>query len=99
MGWIMMINKEKICILRLWNRLYVMDNSRTCKIIFNSDHVLGTKPNAINWCGKVKNILETTTGDNSHYANKMEVNIKDSGELLDTFYSEEWKIDVIKKQS
>jgi len=93
-----MINKQKICILRLWNRLCAMDNSRICKTIFNADHVMGAKPNAKNWCGKVKNILETITGDNSHYANKIEVNIRDSGELLDTFYSEQWKIDVTKKE-
>ena len=38
MGWRTISSKQKIWVLRLWNHLCAMDESRLCKKVFNIDH-------------------------------------------------------------
>ena len=38
MGWRAMFSKQKMCVLRLWNRLCEMQENRLCKQIFLEDH-------------------------------------------------------------
>ena len=50
-----------------------------------------------NWCSEVKNILEKITGDNSHFSNKMVVNIKECAETLDVLDGVIWEAEVEKR--
>ena len=53
MGWKNCSIRKKIKILRVWNRLVVMDEARLCKKIFNWEFDKGIN----NWCTCVKDIF------------------------------------------
>jgi len=93
MGWRSMFTKQILCVLRLWNRLCQMDENRLCKQIFNEDH----KRCKRNWCADVKKFLEMATGDNLHYDNKLTVNVKECGIILDELDKINWEVNIEKK--
>ncbi len=54
LGWVTNACNRKVNVLRYWNRLIQMDNSRLTKEIFNINH---NHPTLGSWCYHVKNIF------------------------------------------
>ena len=65
MGWSNHHNRQKLEMIRLWNRIINMDDDRITKIIFNWEYDLGLN----NWCTSVKQIL-TECGLQQNYETK-----------------------------
>ena len=53
-GWCHGSIRKKVTVLRYWNRLMKMDNSRLTKAVFETEH---SKCKLGSWCYKVRNIL------------------------------------------
>ena len=90
-GWIPSPIRRKLCILRYWNRLINLDESRLTKIIFNNDYDLEST-----WCKSVRNILQEI--DNVDvYKNKVQCDLINIEEKLMENYCKNWKVEILKK--
>ncbi len=67
MGWVSNRGRWKICILRLWNRLTVMDPERLLKKIFLWDKEQHASNNKTNFCAQAKQILIAIGKGESYY--------------------------------
>ena len=93
MGWRSSVTKQQLWVLRLWNHLCEMDESRLCKKIFNIDH----KFKKANWSAGVKKILKTITGDDLYFNSKAVLGVQEAGEVLDMVDEVTWKENIEKK--
>ena len=65
LGWSNHRNRQKLEMIRLWNRIINMDDERITKVIFNWEYDLGLNT----WCNSVKQIL-TECGLQQNYETK-----------------------------
>ncbi len=85
MGWTPSCIRRKICILRYWNRLITMNNSRLTKSVFNTDYNSnGT------WCNYVKTIFKQCD-KYEIYLNRKTCDLASIKEKLLSLYISEWK--------
>ena len=88
-GWLPCRYRRWVNVLRYWNRLVKMDNSRLTKRVFEEDYILG----ANNWCGEVREIMGHLHLID-HYNNKTTVDLPRAKALLTDYYSAIWSRDV-----
>ena len=70
MGWCSLLLGRKMCSLRLWNKLILMDDSRITKHVFNYDYQICKN----NWNSKIKKLL-TDINMQEYFENKMTINL------------------------
>ena len=85
MGWTPSCIRRKICLLRYWNRLINMNNSRLTKCIFNEDY----KSNGT-WCDSVKTIFKECNRYDI-YVNRIPCDLADIKQKLLSLYIAELK--------
>ena len=91
-GWVPPALSRKLCMIRYWNRLIDMDDTRLTKKVF--DYVHATQ--STKWCKMVCNTLsEIQMEDNFWY--KMPCDIRVCREKLMEIYMQKWKNLVTKK--
>ena len=54
-GWLRSKDRRKICIIRFWNRLINMRDSRLTKQVFLADY----NQNSKNWCSEIEKIFDS----------------------------------------
>ena len=94
MGWVTSTHRRWVNLLRLWNRLVCMDNTRLTKIVFEYDYNRTGKT----WCSDIKTILGQV-GLLSSFQNKLSVNLKVMEERLLNLHKLNWlnKIQSVSK--
>lgn len=85
MGWVISTHRRWVNMLRLWNRLVNMDNSRLTRAVFEYDYNF----NGHNWCSDVKHILEQVNLM-ANFRNKSPVNLKDVEDRLLEKHKLDW---------
>ena len=75
--------------LRLWNRLILMDDDRLTKCAFNADYEI----NQNNWCQDVKHVM-SCLGFSNHYENKSVINLSNANDRMYAYYSNIWSRDI-----
>ena len=74
--------------LRMWNRLIKMENSRLTKVVFDADY----NSNIVNsWCGQVKEIFGKINMPHL-YLNKEPCNIDNCKEAVCNYFRREWAL-------
>ena len=92
MGWASTNAKRKLCIIRLWNRLICMEDSRLPKIIFNWEH--GT--NSFGWSHDLKRLFSSLNRTDD-YVQKRFIYTNDIKLELYEKEVQKWNEDVINK--
>ena len=85
-------NRQKLEMIRLWNRIINMDDDRITKVIFNWEYDLGLS----NWCTSVKQIL-TECGLQQNYETKNLCNLNSLEIKLSAMNETQWKDNLHKK--
>ena len=88
-GWIPSVYRRWQCMLRLWNRLLLMDDNRVTKQVFNMDY----QKCANNWSTEIKTIL-SYIGCSDHFNNRSVISLTDSSSRIRNYYNSVWTIDV-----
>ena len=88
-GWLPCKYRRWGNVLRYWNRLIKMDNSRLTKRVFEADYVLGTN----NWCNDVREIMEQLN-IMDHYNNKTTVDLACAKRIITEHYGTTWSREV-----
>ena len=91
MGWCHARVRRYLCVLRYWNRLLRLDESRITKKVFNTDFA----KNSV-WCQQVNNILYSI-GLGNMYANKCILDLDNCKKKLQDSYDNVWKEDIQDK--
>ena len=84
-GWVPCKTRRWVNILRLWNRLVKMNNSRITKKVFLFDYSYNTK----SWCSDVKSILTSVNMENI-YKDKLTCDVNIIERLLLSKHNETW---------
>ena len=79
-GWFPIINYQKLCMLRFWNRLVKTERHRLLYKIFCWDYNLSK----MNWCSEIKSIFEELDIED-HFINKKCCNIDQANNLLNSY--------------
>ena len=85
MGWTLSINRRWVNIIRLWNRLFSMDDEDLTKCVFNFDHTSTGKT----WCSDLKHLVHQVRMQRS-FENKQIVNLEDVKNLFNNKHQQEW---------
>jgi hypothetical protein len=88
-GWLPSMYRRWLIMIRYWNRLLSLDNSRLTKQAFELDYSICDK----NWCSEIKSIL-LKLNFNTQYENKTIVNYIEAKEKIISYYSSIWYQDV-----
>ena len=88
-GWLPSVYRRWISMLRLWNRLILMDDDRLTKCAFNADYEI----NQNNWCQDVKHVM-SCLGLSNHYENKTVINLSNANDRMHAYYSNIWSRDI-----
>ena len=91
-GWLKPRYKRWIEIVRLWNRLLKLPESRLTRKIFDLDYSASSTVN--NWCSKVKNIFQKT-GNLELFDSKSFYDLKHLADLLCVRQQEEWQLEIL----
>ena len=92
MGWISSLTRRKTNMIRFWNRLISIDDSRLTKKIFNCDFSICYR----NWSSEVKNVLSLT--NNIHnFHQKLHCDLETVKVNLHNQDCEQWSHDVYTK--
>ena len=73
MGWLPSVLRIWGSMIRFWNRMLLLDDTRLTKIVFNHDYNVCE----INWCEDLKRIM-TTIGLSNCCKNKLSVNMAET---------------------
>ena len=92
MGWINCATRQKIEMVRYWNRLCEMDNNRLTKHIFLWDY----GKNMNNWSNCIKSVL-IECNMNDHFINQQSCNLNHVKEKLLLLNVNTWKEEVSQK--
>ena len=92
MGWSNHRNRQKLEMIRLWNRIINLDDDRITKVIFNWEYDLGLN----NWCTSVEQIL-TECGLQKNYETKNLCNLNFLEIKLSAMNETQWKDNLHKK--
>jgi hypothetical protein len=85
MGWIITKHRRWVNMIRLWNRIVKMNNSRLTRKIFDYDY----RSNGNTWCSEIKQIL-CEVNLSAHYDTKTAADLKEVEDILFSKYKEEW---------
>lgn len=88
-GWIPSVYRRWQCMLRLWNRLLLMDDDRITKQVFNMDYRKCTH----NWSWEVRTIMNNI-GYSDQFRNRSVISLTETSNMIREFYSGVWKNDV-----
>ncbi len=94
MGWVSNRGRWKINVLRLWNRLTVMDSERLLKKIFLWDKEQHASNNKTNFCAQAKQIL-IAIGKRESYYKSEPIDIESAKNTIVSLEKSQW-IDNIK---
>ena len=92
-GWLPIYYRHKLEIIRLWNRLILMDNSRLAKKIFLCNY---SNPKVNDWPTQVRRIFESM-GELDIYNNVQVCDISYARNILFNNYAETWHASVMSK--
>ena len=92
-GWLPTYYRHKLEIIRLWNRLILMDNSRLAKKIFLCNY---SNPKVNDWPTQVRRIFESM-GELDIYNNVQVCDISYARNILFNNYAETWHASVMSK--
>ena len=92
MGWTACKDRWALSILRYWNRLIAMDESRLTKRIFNWDHHLCND----NWSAFVRNTM-SKIGFTNTFRNFSQVNLEQVKQVLSNLANDHWKSEITSK--
>ena len=88
-GWILPKYRRFLNMLRLWNRLLTLENTRITIHVFDWEYSLHCSDS---WSGDIKNILHLI-GLNNHYVNRL----NNASSLLMHHMEDEWRVNVSLK--
>ncbi len=91
-GWIPVMYRQWLSMLRLWNHLINLENHRLPKKFFEWDLKLSKK----NWSSEIKLIFEKVNMS-EYYENKMYCNLKQVNAGCEEIYVKEWTENTAKK--
>ncbi len=89
MGWVSNRGRWKLNMLRMWNRLTTLDNSRLTKKIFNWDLTEHDNNNKSNFCAQTKQVL-CELGLRDFYHDLRQVDMKFAGEKIAEKEKTDW---------
>ena len=84
-GWLPSQYRRWLTILRFWNRLLLMDDSRLTKHVFNYDYESGQN----NWCTDVRDIFDKLNLT-EYYENKRCIDMSLASDRMYSFYANSW---------
>lgn len=84
-GWLPSQYRRWLNILRFWNRLLLMDDSRLTKHVFNFDYESGQN----NWCREVKDIFDTLNLA-EYFENKRCIDMHLASDRIYNLYANSW---------
>ena len=88
-GWLPSIFRQWLSIIRFWNRLLQIDDTRLLKYVFNHDYITCES----NWCSHLKAIL-TKIGLLDFYTNKLIIRMDLAEEKIKHHFIAEWSTSV-----
>ena len=74
--------------IRLWNRLILMNDERLTKKVFNADLVLHNSSK--NWSSEIKQVMNDI-GLSDQFDSKSVINLSKVDEHLNVYYARKWK--------
>ena len=83
-GWLPSIYRRWRSMIRLWNRLILMNNERLTKKVFNADLVLHNSSK--NWSSEIKQVMDDI-GLGDQFESKSVINLSKVDEHLNAFYA------------
>ena len=86
-GWLLSIYRRWRSMIRLWNRLILMNNERLTKKVFNADLVLHNSSK--NWSSEIKQVMNDI-GLSDQFESKSVINLSKVDEHLNVFYARKW---------
>ena len=87
MGWLPSIQRRWLCMLRLWNKLVSLDNTRLTRKLFDFDY--SNADLVGNWCSEIREVFQRI--DLSElYIHKMHADTNDVKNRLINFHAISW---------
>lgn len=90
MGWIPLMHRRWIAMLRFWNRILNVNHERLLKRIFEIDYFICN----INWCAEIKNIMERLDLD-TYFDDKLSISLEIVRQKIYALYASNWSENVI----
>ena len=90
-GWLPSIYRRWRSMIRLWNRLILMNDERLTKKVFNAD--LELHNSSKNWSFEIKQVMNDI-GLSDQFESKSVINLSKVDEHLNVFYTRKWQEDV-----
>ena len=85
-GWLPAQSRRRLNMLRLWNRLIIMDSDRITKRVFESEY---NNPRTNNWCNEIKSIMDDLQLS-AHYNSKSTVDLQSARLLICNVHNVRW---------
>jgi hypothetical protein len=88
-SWIPTNYRRWLHMLRMWNRLVLLDDNRITKQVFNMDYIRCQN----NWCSEVKDIM-TKLGLNDQFTSRQPINLEEAKQSITKLHKTDWRLQV-----
>ena len=88
-GWLPSVYRRWGCMLRMWNRIIQMDDTRITRQVFNMDYQKCFR----NWSSEIKSIMDTI-GCSNTFNNKTVISLTDANRRIREYYNGVWRADI-----